>query len=141
VGLATKRRRIKRADLLQFSGDTSGALVKGLVKVSKDIKIRVLIASEEQARKYNVEGTDNTFHIRRIDAFLGQMSVLHRDYPSATIGVWSYNTDASIAGVMLGASARTEPDCRDAIPNAIGTASPCPLDNKSAPGSRAALSL
>lgn len=90
--------RIKRADLLQFSGATVMPVLKELARHCPNAKVRLLLVPKTVADKYDEPG----FHWTRIQSTLDQLMLLSQeDFPGFDIEVWFYETAPAIAGIII----------------------------------------
>lgn len=92
-------RHINKVDLLQFTGFTSIHLLKQIAKNSPNVIVRLLLIDPEKSKFYDADRPEH--HISRIKGTLSQLDVLKSDYPSITVGVWFYNTEPGISGIII----------------------------------------
>lgn len=89
--------RVKRVELLQFSGDTAIAILKAIAAVCPHAYVRLFLVPEQIASSFDEPG----FHWTRVQHTIGAVRVIHEDYSTFNCDIFSYEALPSIAGVLI----------------------------------------
>lgn len=92
-------RNARQIDLIQVSGTTARKLVRKVISNNPNAVVRLLLANRDNVSKYNSDGAG--FHESRIDATIGDLRLIQREYPNATVGIKYYTTDPGISGILI----------------------------------------